>query len=733
MGFGKILLCLLISGSGIAYGGPLGDPENILLPKAAENPEDDDFGESPHKKELQPEDNTLVDELDEFSGASQQKLNAKKLKKADIKNGKNGKKDKKDKKDSKGNKENKDKQTKQSKNTKANSAVKASAQPARELVPVQEDARYVNPGLLSVARVSLAQFRFMEEPEWLSAHGIEINEPTRKNLHLLKASMIGTSLEKKRVFDACEKRFGEDPMPAAPTADNLQCVFWRVQKLNRQEALRASIAEKNTRPKSKGVRQVTLVRNLNHWNVLSGANYQQSLSATRFKNVKDLNKAAEFALNSDISDCKFISAKAALIRNSEDFLPDENVWKQMVLLSKNMGACFERSHDAFETVHQRMAFLHLERNELSPAYTHLEMALQATYFQDENRTLFWRGYLEALAQAKNGKLVSHENPFWDKLVDKYPLTLQALLADEARGVDTYNRIMVRPSPDVQRYLGDVWDSSNLTAFLCSLQLARKDKESLNRLSRYMTDRIEPRNFETGLFLSLFHLETGNTRESIRVSFNTVRVYGARRMDGQVLQLLYPMRYVQEVVTNAKGVDHALVLSLIRQESSFNARAKSPVGASGLMQVMPNTGFQVMRKKHVDLLDPSLNITAGSRYLAKLLKQHNTNYVYTFGSYNAGPTPVNRWRARYRERVPLLFADLIPYPETRNYVSGLLRNMHWYRELLNHSVSQEQRLASWSARDLLPFEKDFGVMPGSPPLQLAYERIPAAEIPPSAPQ
>jgi hypothetical protein len=137
--------------------------------------------------------------------------------------------------------------------------------------------------------------------------------------------------------------------------------------------------------------------------------------------------------------------------------------------------------------------------------------------------------------------------------------------------------------------------------------------------------------------------------------------------------------------------------------------------------MPATARSLAQGKPLNLYDPAQNIQIGTRYLGRLLGAHDDNYVFTLASYNAGPRPVNRWRGRYDDSIPLLFSDLIPYPETRNYVSGLLRNMHWYRELLNHVAhAKEDGLQPWTAKTVAPRPLMFGLDEKSSGIALAVD-------------
>jgi soluble lytic murein transglycosylase len=118
---------------------------------------------------------------------------------------------------------------------------------------------------------------------------------------------------------------------------------------------------------------------------------------------------------------------------------------------------------------------------------------------------------------------------------------------------------------------------------------------------------------------------------------------------------------------------------------FNPRARSPVGAIGLMQVMPATGRTLARRLGVtrftdDLLtQPELNVHFGMAYLADQLNSYG-RLDAVLAAYNAGPTRLNRWREfpEYADR--LLFAERIPYDETRDYVRIVQNNRRIYAAL-----------------------------------------------------
>lgn len=134
---------------------------------------------------------------------------------------------------------------------------------------------------------------------------------------------------------------------------------------------------------------------------------------------------------------------------------------------------------------------------------------------------------------------------------------------------------------------------------------------------------------------------------------------------------------------------ALVLGVIRQESSFDGTTISPVGARGLMQIMPATGAQVAKKLGLPVsapalvLDPMYNMKIGSSYLRDLLEQFGGSVPLVVAGYNAGPGRVGEWlRTNGDPRqggVDMIdWIEMIPFAETRNYVQRVVENQVIYR-------------------------------------------------------
>jgi soluble lytic murein transglycosylase len=149
------------------------------------------------------------------------------------------------------------------------------------------------------------------------------------------------------------------------------------------------------------------------------------------------------------------------------------------------------------------------------------------------------------------------------------------------------------------------------------------------------------------------------------------------------------------------VDRALVYALMRQESAFNPQAMSPVGARGLMQLMPATaGFiandkSLAAKAKTDLFDPTLNITLGQRYVAHLLADRGimNDVIVMTAAYNGGPGNVAKWQRNvdYKDD-PLLYIATIPARETRQFIERVFANLWIYRTRLGQPAPELIALA-----------------------------------------
>ncbi len=147
---------------------------------------------------------------------------------------------------------------------------------------------------------------------------------------------------------------------------------------------------------------------------------------------------------------------------------------------------------------------------------------------------------------------------------------------------------------------------------------------------------------------------------------------------QDLELRFPTPYTEVVSAEAerRELDNAFIYAVMRQESAFYANARSPVGALGLMQLMPATakltGRQIRQpvKGTWDILEVDNNIRLGTAHLRHLLDRYRGNRLYTAAAYNAGPHRVDRWLPAERELAGDIWVASMPFDETREYVKRI---------------------------------------------------------------
>jgi len=158
-----------------------------------------------------------------------------------------------------------------------------------------------------------------------------------------------------------------------------------------------------------------------------------------------------------------------------------------------------------------------------------------------------------------------------------------------------------------------------------------------------------------------------------------------------LNLRFPIVYDTAILKAGKtnGLDPSWLFGIARQESAFNPRARSHVGATGLMQLMPKTGKLIARlinhpmKKTSELLNPDRNIQLGSAYLRRMYDKNQHNPVLATASYNAGPHRVKGWLPKQNMSADI-WIENIPFDETRKYTSNVLS----YAAVFDYQRKQE---------------------------------------------
>lgn len=170
---------------------------------------------------------------------------------------------------------------------------------------------------------------------------------------------------------------------------------------------------------------------------------------------------------------------------------------------------------------------------------------------------------------------------------------------------------------------------------------------------------------------------------------------AEAWDALDLRFPLPLKRTFSQMAQERTMNTSLLYAISRQESALYPLAQSPVGARGLMQLMPATAKETAGKLGVpyrneqQLFDPAMNIRLGSAYLKRLLDVYDGNRILAAAAYNAGPGRVKRWREQSDNKPMDVWVESIPYRETRNYVQNVLS----FDLIYQHKLQQPLRFMS----------------------------------------
>ncbi len=272
-------------------------------------------------------------------------------------------------------------------------------------------------------------------------------------------------------------------------------------------------------------------------------------------------------------------------------------------------------------------------------------------------------------------------PIFEEIIQKAPWSWYAVLAGRRLNKNLKDQLLQSPlAPYVGEDFGfSPWDELKVQRVHTLLKAkdlngARLELEAMSRYRQYS---------DAGLVQILdLSKQVGFASVPLKILAELVQRQSPLVRVSDWAQVAFPKMYSKEIETagNEKIVDPILTMSLIKQESAFYAQAVSASGALGLMQLMPVTALEMDGAIALaDLHDPALNIRLGVGYLAQLLQRYEGSWPAALAAYNAGPTRVNRWRKDLPQGAGIHeFIESIPYRETRDYVTSILRNVYWYR-------------------------------------------------------
>jgi soluble lytic murein transglycosylase len=291
------------------------------------------------------------------------------------------------------------------------------------------------------------------------------------------------------------------------------------------------------------------------------------------------------------------------------------------------------------------------------------------------RSRYWMG--RALDQSEKP---TEAQQVFKSLVEDAPLTYYGLLAAVASGEDLQARIAPTTPKAVTR-------DPALTP--CERMRVERAEHFLSEgmrtsaaeeLQGLATREAARWGASFMLYLAMLHSEAGDDPSAFQAVAELLR----RRYPGALtpfaLELLFPPRHLELVQKYAAEhrLEPALVLSVMKQESSFRTTAQSGAGAVGLMQLLPSTAEQLEKGVSTQLFQVEPNIRVGTRYLRKLIDYFCGNRALALAGYNAGMRKVANWKTQGLAEGALIdFVEAIPLRETRDYVAQIIRNHYWY--------------------------------------------------------
>ncbi|HRK08544.1 MAG TPA: transglycosylase SLT domain-containing protein [Pseudobdellovibrionaceae bacterium] len=211
---------------------------------------------------------------------------------------------------------------------------------------------------------------------------------------------------------------------------------------------------------------------------------------------------------------------------------------------------------------------------------------------------------------------------------------------------------------------------------------RWELENLDRRVRNSADRRV-------MMAELFRLGRYDRASQLaELAFGGERVRGGLEKARELWEYAYPRAWNEVVERESRnsGIDPLFVWSIMRAESQYRFDARSPVGATGLMQLMPFTAQQVARvymgrsMDGMNLTDPATNIELGARYLRRLAEKTGGSLPLMAAAYNAGPHRAQIWLRGFGSLGMDEFIEHIPFAETRNYVKKVSRHYKIYLAL-----------------------------------------------------
>jgi hypothetical protein len=357
------------------------------------------------------------------------------------------------------------------------------------------------------------------------------------------------------------------------------------------------------------------------------------------------------------------------------FFPDPKIRDLARALFDHAEPCLSNADPSWESLYLRHGLVAISEGNIERAERLLIQSMEGPTRVEQYRSLYWLGWMAH----KRGTQEAN-NRYWQILNAEFPLSYYSIQAITAWGRDPLDSVPERtPYKFVRK--SQVRAELNQRIVWLELLMRMNERQHAKRWMEWLSSDVKNTEVDVVHYLSAISLKGGYYRQNIVFLIKYYRAH-PDRIDRSGLRSLYPRPYFDDVHEEAKDKIHTnLVMGLIRQESAFDSQAVSSARAKGLMQIIPRTARRLLHGGDRMLFDQKANTQMGVKYLARLGDRFSGEVELALAAYNAGPNRVSEWLTRFPERDnSLLWNDLIPFMETRDYVVSILRNNYWYERL-----------------------------------------------------
>lgn len=476
------------------------------------------------------------------------------------------------------------------------------------------------------------------------------------------------------------------PEKISAQSENVFCEFMFPKKRERSVAFRNKKRAKVVLLAAKVKRLLVSLKKGNPEALAENEENEFHRAFRQFKTWTPLEEIAKTTIES--KKCVSASLVASLAQKAEEFFPDRKLRDTAITLYTLAVGCAKTSgKKSDEVIGQKAAYrlslLHIWDKNYAKAEPFLIDLSDLKNGDFTTRGLYWR--IQA-AKAQGNTLLA--DALKTRLLKENPLSFHGLLMarDATHGPagmattvmskepltggsqEPIVRFRSGMKPELNKYIRAVEALQELKAFDLAEIVINKIEEK--------TEESEP---SIRLYIGVLLDRSGDSIGKFKMLSSVFRDQ-PNLITKHALELFYPLKRFDTLNQYEKQVDPYLVAALIRQESGFIDHARSPAGAMGLMQVMPATARRMERVSKRALYDPSTNVRVGVKFFRKLLDRFDSDAELALAAYNAGPGRVDEWLKRYPIENRILFLDLIPFKETRDYVALIARNYFWYLHL-----------------------------------------------------